>query len=181
MIFKNYINKIGNFAINRFAELIGIFLIVTSILLFVSLISYSPEDPNFIFPENQDIKNLLGFRGSYIADIFFQSIGLISLLIPFSLLFTGLSMTINKKFIIIIENIFFIILYIIAATFFFGIFHKETYWLIINGNNGFVGDLMSETIIADFLKINETVSYYLLISLILLFFLLSSNFKILNI
>ena len=40
---------------------------------------------------------------------------------------------------------------------------------------------MSETIIADFLKINETVSYYLLISLILLFFLLSSNFKILNI
>ena len=178
MIFKNYINKIANFAINRLAELIGIILIVTSILLFVSLISYSPEDPNFIFPENQDIKNLLGFRGSFIADIFFQSIGVISLLIPFSLLFTGLSITINKKLIIIIENIFFIILYIIAATFFFGIFHKETYWLIINGNNGFVGDLMSETIIADFLKINKSVSYYLLIFIIILFFLLSSNFKI---
>ena len=178
MIFKNYINKIANFAINRLAELIGIFLIITSILLFVSLISYSPEDPNFIFPENQDIKNLLGFRGSFIADIFFQSIGLISLLIPFSLLFTGVSITINKKFIIIIENIFFIILYIIVATFFFSIFHKETYWLIINGNNGFVGDLMSETVIADFLKINQTVSYYLLIFFILLFFLLSSNFKI---
>ncbi|MDA9728039.1 DNA translocase FtsK [Candidatus Pelagibacter sp.] len=159
------------------AELIGVFLIITSVLLFVSLISYSPEDPNFIFPENQDIKNLLGFRGSYIADIFFQSIGLISLLIPFSLLFTGLSITINKKFIIIIENIFFIILYIIAAAFFFGIFHKETYWLIINGNNGFVGDLMSETIISDFLEINKTLSYYLLILIIILFFLLSSNFK----
>ncbi len=178
MIFKNYINKIANFTINRLAELIGIFLIITSILLFVSLISYSPEDPNFIFPESQDIKNLLGFRGSFIADIFFQSIGVISLLIPFSLLFTGLSITINKKFIIIIENIFFIILYIIAAAFFFGIFHKETYWLIINGNNGFVGDLMSETIIADFLEINKTLSYYLLIFIIILFFLLSSNFKI---
>ena len=178
MIFKNYINKIANFTINRLAELIGIFLIITSILLFVSLISYSPEDPNFIFPESQDIKNLLGFRGSFIADIFFQSIGVISLLIPFSLLFTGLSITINKKFIIIIENIFFIILYIIAATFFFGIFHKETYWLVINGNNGFVGDLMSETIIADFLEINKTLSYYLLIFIIILFFLLSSNFKI---
>ena len=178
MIFKNYINKIANFAINRLAELIGIFLIVASILLFVSLISFSPEDPNFIFPENQDIKNLLGFRGSFIADIFFQSVGIISLLIPFSLLFTGLSITINKKFIIIIENIFFIILYTITATFFFGIFHKETYWLIINGNNGFVGDLMSETIIADFLEINKTVSYYLLIFIIILFFLLSSNLKI---
>ena len=178
MIFKNYINKIGDFIIRRLAELVGIFLVIASILLFISLISYSPEDPNFIFQENLEIKNFLGFRGSFIADIFFQSFGIISLLIPFSLLFTGLSITINKKFIVIIENIFFIILYIIVATFFFGIFHKETYWLIINGNNGFVGDLMSETIIADFLKINETMSYYLLIFLILLFFLLSSNFKI---
>ncbi len=147
-----------------------------SLLLFISLISYSPDDPNFIFPENQEIKNFLGFRGSFVADIFFQSIGIISLLIPFSLLFTGLSITINKKLIVIIENIFFVILYIIFATFFFGIFHKETYWLIINGNNGFVGDLMSETIIAEFLKVNKTISYYILIFFILLFFLLSSKF-----
>ncbi len=178
MIFKNYINKINDFIIRRLAELIGIFLVVVSILLFVSLISYSPEDPNFIFPENQEIRNLLGFRGSFIADIFFQSIGIISLLIPFSLLFTGVSITINKKLTTIIENIFFIILYITAAVFFFGIFHTETYWLVINGNNGFVGDLMSETKVADFLEINKTVSYYLLIFLIILFFLLSSNFKI---
>jgi len=178
MIIKNYINKISDFIIKRLAELVGIFLVTSSILLFISLISYSPEDPNFIFPENQNIKNILGFRGSFIADIFFQSIGIISLLIPFSLLFTGLTITINKKLIIIIENIFFIILYTIAASFFFGIFYKDTYWLIINGNNGFVGDLMSETVIADLLNINKTVSYYLLIFIISLFFLLSSNFKI---
>ncbi|OCW79284.1 cell division protein [Pelagibacteraceae bacterium GOM-A2] len=171
-------NKISDFIIRRLAELIGIFLVISSILLFISLISYSPDDPNFIFPENQNVKNVLGFKGSFIADIFFQSIGIISLLIPFSLLFTGLSITINKRLVFIIENIFFIILYIITATFFFGIFHKETHWLIINGNNGFVGDLMSETIIADFLQINKMLSYYLLIFLILLFFLLSSNFKI---
>ena len=178
MIIKNYISKIGDFIINRLAELVGIALVIISIFLFISLISYSPEDPNFIFPENQNVKNILGFRGSFIADIFFQSFGIVSLLIPFSLLFTGLSITINKKFIVIIENIFFIILYIILGTFFFGIFHKETYWLIINGNSGFVGDLMSETIIADFLKINKAASYYFLIFFILLFFLLSSNFKI---
>ncbi len=181
MIIKNYINKIGDFIIRRLAELVGIFLVISSILLFISLISYSPEDPNFIFPENQNIKNLLGFRGSFIADIFFQSIGIISLLIPFSLLFTGLSITLNKRLIIIIENIFFIILYIITATFFFSIFHKETYWLIVNGNNGFVGDLMSTTIITEFLLINKNISYYLLVFLIFLFFLLSSNFKVFHI
>ena len=87
MIIKNYINKIGDFIIKRLAELVGIFLIIASALLFISLISYSPEDPNFIFPDTQDIKNYLGFRGSVIADIFFQSIGIVSLLIPFSLVF----------------------------------------------------------------------------------------------
>ena len=122
MIFKNYINKISDFIIRRLAELVGIFLVIISILLFISLISYSPDDPNFIFPENQNVKNILGFRGSFVADIFFQSIGIISLLVPFSLLFTGLSITINKKFIVIIENVFFIILYIIAAVFFFILF-----------------------------------------------------------
>ncbi len=170
MIFKNYINKIGDFIIKRLAELVGISFVISSILLFVSLISYSPEDPNFIFPENQDIKNLLGFRGSIVADIFFQSIGIISLLIPFSLLFTGLSITLNKRLIIIIENLFFIILYVITASFFFSIFHQETYWLIINGNNGFVGDLMSETIVADFLKVNKTLSYYSLLKFLFYYF-----------
>jgi len=77
MIFKNYINKINDFIIRRLAELVCIFLVVVSILIFISLISYSPEDPNFIFPENQEIKYFLGFRGSFIADIFFQSIGII--------------------------------------------------------------------------------------------------------
>ena len=181
MIIKNYFNKIADFITKRLAELIGIIFIAISVLLFLSLISYSPEDPNFIFPDNQQIKNILGLRGSYVADIFFQSIGIVSLLVPFSIFFTGISITYNKRLIIIIENIFFIILYVILATFFFSIFHKETYWLIINGNNGFVGSLMSETIIADFLKLNETISYYLLILFIFLFFLFSSDFKIYHI
>ena len=177
MIIKNYINKIANFVIRRLSELLGILIIVTSILLLISLLSYSPEDPNFIFPENREIKNILGFRGGYVADIFFQSIGLISLLIPFSLFFTGLSITINKNLIVIIENLFFIILNTLLATLFFGIFHQETYLLILNGNSGFVGSFMSETVISDLLKTNKTISYYSLIFFIFLFFLLSSNFK----
>ena len=34
--------------------------------------TYSPNDPNFIFPEETEIKNLLGFHGSYTADFFFN-------------------------------------------------------------------------------------------------------------
>tara|TARA_B100000674_G_scaffold271152_1_gene223933 strand:- start:740 stop:1261 length:522 start_codon:yes stop_codon:yes gene_type:complete len=170
MIFKNYINKTADFILKRLSELIGVVLVVASILLFISLLSYSPEDPNFIFPENVQVNNILGVRGSYVADIFFQSIGLISFLIPVSLFFTGLSIAINKKLIVIIDSIFFIFLYSILATIFFGNFYNETYWLLINGNNGFVGNFISETIINDLFEINKTFSYYILIFFIILFF-----------
>ena len=159
MIFKNYINKTADFILKRLSELIGVVLIVASILLFISLLSYSPEDPNFIFPENVQVNNIFCVRGSYVADIFFQSIGLISFLIPVSLFFTGLSIAINKKLIVIIDSIFFIFLYSILATIFFGNFYNETYWLLINGNNGFVGNFISETIINDLFEINKTFSY----------------------
>ena len=49
---KEFINKISTFCINRLAELFGIAIVALSIFLMISLISYSPEDPNFIFTDN---------------------------------------------------------------------------------------------------------------------------------
>ena len=99
MEIKNFAHKIVDFTIKRIAELSGISLITISILLFISLISYSPEDPNFIFPENTEIKNILGYRGSFVSDIFFQSMGIISILVSFTIFFTGINLFRAKKFI----------------------------------------------------------------------------------
>ena len=87
MKIKNFIDNTTKFVLKRLSELVGLILLGFSILLLISLISYSPEDPNFIFPENAEIKNLLGIKGSFAADILYQSIGLISLLIPISFFF----------------------------------------------------------------------------------------------
>ena len=96
------IKKITNltlvFMAKRLSEIIGILISLAGLILLISLISYSPNDPNFIFPENTEIKNLFGFRGSYISDLFFQSLGLISFLFSFTLIFTGIKMTISKNF-----------------------------------------------------------------------------------
>ena len=86
-----------NFGINRFIEILSICVIAIGALLLISLISFSPDDPNFIFPEGTKIKNLLGFRGSFTADLFFQSFGLIALLMPFSLIISGINIFLNKK------------------------------------------------------------------------------------
>ena len=178
MNIKTIFDKAANFALNRLSELIGLLLIVVSIMLLTSLTTYSPEDPNFIFPDNTEIKNLLGIKGSYVSDIFYQSIGLISLLIPVSIFFTGINIFRKKKLIVLIESLFFIILYCIIGTIFFSIFHTETYWLIINGNNGFIGNLFDQTFITNLIKLNENISYYLLLLLIIVLFLLSINFNL---
>ena len=85
MKIKNLVDKTTNFLFKRLAEATGLALLVLSVLLLISLISYSPEDPNFIFPKNAKINNWMGINGSYISDILYQSIGLISLLAPISI------------------------------------------------------------------------------------------------
>ena len=81
MNIKKIANTTLKFIIHRLIEIIGVSIALVGILLLTSLISYSPNDPNFIFPENTEIQNILGFHGSYISDLFFQSVGVISYLL----------------------------------------------------------------------------------------------------
>ena len=119
MDIKKTANFLINFGIKRLAEVFGIFIFISGILLLVALVTYSPEDPNFVFPENKDIKNLLGFQGSFISDLFFQSVGLISYLISLTLILTGINIFRFKEFFLLIENIFFIAVYSVFGTLFF--------------------------------------------------------------
>ena len=178
MNIKNIFEKSADFTIKRIIEIFGIILIIFSILLLLSFASYSPEDPNFIFNSEKEIENILGFRGSYTSDIFFQSFGLISYLIPVTLIFTGIYIFRSKKIFILLRNLFYTILYIILGSFFFSFFYKETFWLTINGNGGFVGSYLNNSFLNDLTKINQIVAYYFLVITILLIFLISINFKL---
>ena len=178
---KMNIKKIANtaleFTINRLIEILGIFIILLGILLFISLISYSPEDPNFIFPENTEIKNILGFQGSFTSDLFFQSIGLISYLVPFTFFFTGINIFRTKDFFLFIENTFFIILYISFGSLYFSYFYKTDFILFINGSGGFIGNYLDKSFLNNLININEDITYYILALLIIIFFLISINFN----
>ena len=178
MDIKNLSKKTLDFTIKRVAEIIGIFLIVISILLFLALFSYSPEDPNFIFTENTSVKNLLGFKGSYVSDLFFQSIGLVSFFISFTIFFTGVNLIKNKKFLIIIENIFYLIVYSVLGSLFFNTFYPNSFWLSINGNGGFVGNFLQNTFLLNLINLNKDISYYILLIFIIFLFLVSINFSI---
>ena len=122
MDIKKTANLLLNFALKRLAEIFGIFIFVIGSLLFIALITYSPEDPNFIFPNNKEIKNLLGFQGSFISDLFFQSVGLVSYLISLTFILTGINIFRFKEFFLLIENVFFTTIYCVFGTLFFSYF-----------------------------------------------------------
>jgi len=180
MDIKKLANTTKTFIVKRLLEITGISVSFFGLLLLIALISYSPSDPNFIFSENTDIKNLLGFRGSYVSDLFFQSIGLISYLVPITFVFTGITIFRIKKFFFIIENTFHIILYSLIGSLFFGYFHSNTFTLYINGNGGFVGNHLNQTFLNSLINSYESFIYYILIILTLSLFLLSINFSLKN-
>ncbi|MDC3370725.1 DNA translocase FtsK [Candidatus Pelagibacter ubique] len=178
MEFKKLANNTINFGINRIIETAGITFVIIGLLLLVSLATFSPDDPNFIFPDNAEIKNLLGFNGSYTADLFFQTFGLISLLIPFTLIFSGINIVLNKKIFLILESIFYSVLYSSFGSLFFSFFYPTAFNLYINGNGGFIGKYLETTFLTSLININSQISYYFLILIILILFLISIHFKV---
>ena len=178
MKLKILANNVLNFGINRVIEIFGVAILITGVLLLASLTTFSPDDPNFIFPNNVVIKNILGFRGSFTADIFFQSFGVIVLLIPFSLIASGVNIIINKKILLIIESVFYTILYSLIGSLFFSYFYPTAFKLYINGNGGFVGKYLETTFLNSIITINSQISYYIITLLIIILFLISVQFKI---
>ena len=178
MNLRNFANKTVNFIADRLKELIGLTLSIISVLIAISLLSYSPEDPNFIYSENIEIKNILGFQGSFASDLLFQSLGLISILLCLTIFFTGINVIRYKKILLIIENLFFSLIYLISGSFFFSIFYPDSFWLTFNGNGGFIGNLLQDTFLSSIVNINKTISFYFLILITLLFFLISINFNL---
>ena len=57
MNIKKTADLLLNFILKRLAETFGILVSLSGVMLFLALITYSPNDPNFIFPDNTKIQN----------------------------------------------------------------------------------------------------------------------------
>ena len=178
MSIKSLLQNISSFIINRLIQLFGIFLAATSILLVIALLTYTASDPNFVYSNNNQIQNALGFNGSVVSDFFLQSIGLISFLLTATLFVTGINIFFKKELKIILQNFFYVVLYIFFGTIFLAIFYFNSFWLPINGNGGFIGNTFSKGFVENMLLINKDISYYFMLISTLLLFFKSINFSI---
>ncbi len=176
----NFLNSVTNFIKKRTFEFIGLILISTSVALAIAFTTYSPEDPSFIYGDRDfEIKNFFGIYGSSVADFLLQSFGLVSFLILANFLFWGINLIIKKEIKRIILKLFFVISYLVLGTIFIYITFNNSFWLIDNGNAGFVGKIGYEFLSTWFPYIDNSYSAYGLLLLTLILFIFSSdlNFK----
>ena len=138
----NFLNSLTNFLKKRTFELMGLCLIFVSLGLIISFITYSPEDPSFIYLSNKEsVANILGLYGSSVSDFLLQSFGIVSFLFAITLICWGYRLLVDKELNKLIYKIFFLNLYIISGCTFIYLTFNTSYWLIDNGNSGFVGKI----------------------------------------
>tara|TARA_Y100000590_G_scaffold12887_1_gene15655 strand:- start:1062 stop:3173 length:2112 start_codon:yes stop_codon:yes gene_type:complete len=173
------LSNINSFVKKRLIETFGALLVFCSIFLLASIVSYSPSDPNFIYtPGDVEIKNVGGFYGSVISDFLLQSLGLISIFLVFNLLIWGFRLITKKIISNFTTKIFFTLVYIIFGTTVLNILYNESFWLIDNGNGGFVGRAIKENVYYFSPLIENQYVIYSFIIITILFFILSLSIKI---
>jgi DNA segregation ATPase FtsK/SpoIIIE, S-DNA-T family len=170
--------KIITFIKVKLIELIGVIIIFSSLVYFVSLATYSANNISYVFPAEKNIHNKFFSFFYYLSDFFLQAFGILAFLIFLNLIIWGGCLILKKK----IENfslkLLFLILSIIFGALFFSINIDQSFWLPDNGFGGFVANFISEKLN---IKNNSFGAYlsviFLCISLICFYFSAGLNIQ----
>ena len=173
------LSNINSFIKKRLIEAIGVLLIFLGLYLLVIIASYSPNDPNFIYnSDSTKIANAGVFYGSVISDFLLQSLGLIAILFVFNWLTWGFTLIKTKAISNFSTKLFYTFLYLVFGTTALNITYNTSYWLIDNGNGGFVGRIIKENIYYFTPLIENEYIIYFFILITIIFFVLSLSLAI---
>ena len=175
----NFLNSVANFIKKRTFELMGLLLIFTGIALSISFATYSPTDPSLVYGEkSMSVENFFGIYGSIISDFLLQSFGLISFLLLITFISWGINLVIHKELKRLALKIFLVTLYLIFGCTFFFLKFNNSFWLIDNGNSGFVGKFVYNFLYEYFPIINHKYSESFLASITILLFIIASDINL---
>ncbi len=162
----------------RSPELSGIFLILVSLFLLISLISYNAQDPSWASTSTSDIKvdNYGGKAGASTAEVLLQVLGFTSFLIPLAIFYLGLQIIIpreDKRLLSRTVGILFLVLVLSALL--FTLFHDVSWRGARMASGGFIGNVLSSFFVQYF---NHLGTILILIGLLILFFIFSAHLSI---
>ena len=171
-------HKILIFLKLRLIELIGLSVIILAVALAAGNWTYSPEDPTYIYNNSETVlNNIFGIYGAKISDFFLQSFGLTSFL--FSIMFFAWGVRlVAKKEINLTWRILFWIIYTPASCLYLFLYYQNSFWLVDNGNAGFIGEIIFK-LLQNYALI-EGVPYFkpALLLFVIVTFLLASNINL---
>ena len=175
----NIYNSVTNFVKKRTFELLGLLLISISLAMLVAFITYSPNDPSFVYNEqNAVILNFFGIYGSIVSDFLLQSFGILSFLILITFISWGVHLIIYKSINSLIFKLFFLVLYLIFGCVYIYITFNHSWWLDPHGNSGFVGELLYNFASKNISFIESEYSTFFLIFITFFLFILSTGINI---
>ena len=168
-----YANTLDFFK-KRIVEVCGLILITIFGVFSYSLLNYSPKNQTLIYKvDEQELGGLFEVYSNISADFFLQSFGLISFLIALSIFSWGVSLILNKKIDNFLSKLFYTIIYIFFGCLFIYVTNNNSFWLIDNGNSGFIGE-RSYSLLSRFQTIiDNNFSKVFLLFLTLIFFTLA--------
>src|SRR3972149_10205652 len=127
------------------SEIWGLVCFAAGLLIFASLISFSPDDPSFkSVSTSNNVKNLAGLLGSHLSDILFTLVGGAAYLVPFVLFLVGWKKLKRETASYTARIIGFSLLFLSLPTFLH--LHLERLSLSIKGSipaGGLTGDLVA--------------------------------------
>tara|TARA_Y100000590_G_scaffold81742_1_gene90951 strand:- start:834 stop:2906 length:2073 start_codon:yes stop_codon:yes gene_type:complete len=172
-------DNIANFIKRRLIEFFGLILIAFFLLYTFAIVNYSAENSTLIYKaDNSDTTSVFYYYSNIIADLFLQSFGLISFLIGITIFSWGINLIISKKIPNILSRFFYIVIYIFFGCLFIYSSYNNSFWLIDNGNSGFVGEKVFN-FIYDFFPIIENDFLNLgFLFLAICFFILGSSINL---
>ena len=175
----NFYSSVTNFLKKRTIELLGLLLILNALFLFISIITYSPEDPSFIYGEKvTPIKNFFGIYGSVTSDFLLQCFGVLSFLIILTFFSWGLNLILKKIIKNILIKFFCLLISLIFGSLLIFITFNNSFWLIDNGNSGFVGRYSYEIIYEYFSFIENIYSIFFLMFTTITLFIYASDINL---
>ena len=140
-VFRNTLYKIFFGIINI---LIGFFVIGVGSILLAAIGSYNSLDHSLNTTSDRPTENYLGEPGAYIADIFVQLFGTVSILIPIVIILFGFYKVIRK-----VNNFWFKIFSLILGTSLLAASFSKGF-----GNGGIIGSLITNEIEAIIYKLS---------------------------
>jgi len=146
----------------------GISFISFGLLIFLSFLSHSPNDPSINTATKGEIHNWIGKFGAYTSDLFFSSTGVCAWLIPVFFIFAGIKLIKELSFSEIPPRLLWVIFSITFGSVFF--------YIISSGGGrwggGWIGGFLSEEVFKPYFGGFGTgfLSFVFFITFLLLFF-----------